>query len=512
MLAFFSGIVNFGIFPAVGARFFIHYIGLPEAWRLGAVAVPTFPLIMLGLLLTALYFVFAGGQVAVIVTDFAQGVFANVVFLVLAFYLLSIVRWGQVFEALGTAPANQSLVNPFHTSQVRDFNFWFFLIGVLIYVYGAMSWQGTQGYNSSARNAHEAKMGSMLSNWRNLPQNLFLLVAPVVAFTVLHHPDFAAQAASVNAVVGGAVSEAVGNQLRVPAALVTLLPHGLLGAFAAVMLAAFISTHDTYLHSWGSIFVQDVLIPLRGRPLDPARHMRALRWAMVGVAAFIFVFSLLFRQSEYIFLFFAITGAIFFGGSGAVLIGGLYWRRGTTPAAWTAMIAGSTVALGGIIAQQVWDGFPFNGQVMSAIAIGTASVLYVGVSLATSRVPFDLDRLLHRGRYVVASETHVVEAPSRSLRLLFIDEQFTRGDRAIYVVTYAWIVAWVLVFAAGTGYGLTHAVPDAVWVRFWRAYLWIQGAAAVAVVVWLRWVASPTFAACSVTWPRWSATRWTTAW
>ena len=90
----------------------------------------------------------------------------------------------------------------------------------------------------------------------------------------------------------------------------------------AVMLMATIGTHDTYLHSWGAIFIQDVVMPFRNKPFTPEQHLRALRLSILGVCIFIFFFSLIFQQSEYIFLFFAITGAIFTGGSGAVIIGG----------------------------------------------------------------------------------------------------------------------------------------------------------------------------------------------
>ena len=82
IVAFVSGIVNFGIFPAVGARFFIHFCGLPQTVSLLGWGVPTFPLTMLALLAISLWFVFAGGQVTVIVTDFIQGLFVNVVFVV----------------------------------------------------------------------------------------------------------------------------------------------------------------------------------------------------------------------------------------------------------------------------------------------------------------------------------------------------------------------------------------------------------------------------------------------
>ncbi len=396
LLAFLSGIINFGIFPAVGARFFIHFIGIPGTLHIGPLAVGSFPLVMAVLLLTSLFFVFSGGQVTVIITDFVQGIFVNIVFLAIVLFLLFTVSWDQIFTALGTAPQDASLINPFHTSQLRDFNFWYFLIGTIGVVYVVMSWQGTQGYNASAKSAHEAKMGAVLSNWRGLPHVMFMLIVPIVAYTVLHHPDFGVESARVAGLLAAADSETIANQLRVPAVLSLLLPTGLVGAFAAVMLTAFISTHDTYLHSWGSIFIQDVVMPFRKTPFSPEAHMRALRLSIAGVAVFIFVFSLLFRQSQYIFLFFAITGAIFAGGSGAVLIGGLYWKRGTTPAAWTAMITGSTIAVTGIVIHQLVDDFPINGQLFWGIAMGASTLVYISVSLLGPGGQFDLDRLLAR--------------------------------------------------------------------------------------------------------------------
>jgi SSS family solute:Na+ symporter len=508
LIAYLSGVINFGIFPAVTARFFIYYCGLPQTVPVFGLSVSTFALVMIVLLAIALFFVFLGGQVGIILTDFAQGVFVNVAFIVIVVYLFNVVDWGHVIQGLSMAPENASLINPFKTSQVEDFNLWYFLIGVVGVIYGAMSWQGTQAYNASARSAHEAKMGGVLSNWRGFPQGLFLLFVPIVAYTVMHHPDYSALAGSVNDVIGPAGNEAIQSQLRTPVLLTKILPHGLLGVFAAVMMAAFITTDDTYLHSWGSIFVQDVVMPFRKKPLSPTQHLRALRLSILGVAVFAFLFSLLFEQSEYIFLFFAITGAIFAGGSGAVIIGGLYWRRGTTPAAWSALIAGSSIAVGGILVHQLpkemfaaapaaasgaalagwrvlrWL-YGVNGQQYWAIAMGAASFLYVVVSLLGKRPACDFDRLFHRGAYDTAHETAVVEArPARGWRLLGMGKEFTRGDKAIYVASYVWTAVWLIVFFVGTSYNLHHDVDDAAWARFWKAYFYIQLAMSVFVMVW----------------------------
>ncbi len=485
LMAFLAGIINFGIFPAVGARFFINFVGLPQSFGVFGFEIATFPLLMIVLLSLALFFVFSGGQVAVIIADFIQGTFVNIVFVVITIYLLFLVDWSQILQALATAPENASLLNPFNTSQVEDFNFWFFLIGTIGVVYVVMSWQGPQAYNASARNAHEAKMGQVLTNYRDIPRILFVLLVPIIAYTILHHPDFAARASYVNDVLSNAESETLRNQLRVPVVLTAMLPIGLMGAFAAVMLAAFISTHDTYLHSWGSIFIQDVVMPFRKTPFTKEQHLRVLRLSIFGVAVFIFLFSLLFQQSQYIALFFAITGAIFAGGSGSVLIGGLYWRRGTTAAAWSAMCVGSGIAVLGIVIHQIVDDFFINGQMFWGIAMVASTATYILVSILGKRSEFDLDGLLHRDHNAIDSETSVAEsAPSRGLKMLGIGKEFTKGDKFVYLLTYTMIVGWTLVFVIGTVYNLTHDVSDTAWARFWQVYVYIQLAIAVAVVVW----------------------------
>jgi len=486
-LAFLSGIINFGIFPAVSARFFIYFCGLPKTIDLFGLPVSTFALIMIVILWIPLYFVFSGGQIAVMITDFLQGIFVNAVFIIIVIVLMLKVDWGQIFQALSLAPANASLVNPFHTGSTRDYNFWYFFIGMIGVIYNKLSWQGTQAYNASAKSAHEAKMGDVLANWRGIPQwGLFLVFVPIVAYTFLHGQDFAAAAASVRPVLDGLGTEAMRAQLTVPVALTKLLPVGLMGAFAAVMLAAAVGCNETYLHSWGSIFIQDVVMPIRKKPFAPAEHLKVLKLAILGVAVFSFFFSLLFQQSEKILLFFAITGAIFVGGSGAVIIGGLYWKRGTTAAAWAAMIVGAVLSVGGVVIHQIQPDFFINGQMFWGLAMAASSLVYVVVSLVGGRKrAFDMDRMLHRGKYLIREEYTVVDkAPVRGWKVLGMGREFTRSDKVIYVATYAWTASWVLVFVVGTVLNLTREVSTAAWLHFWKTYTMIFLGVSIFVFFW----------------------------
>lgn len=483
LLAFVSGVINLGIFPAVTARFFIYFCGLPDYFYILGVPVPVFATVMLVVIFIPIYFIFSGGQIAVMFTDFVQGVFVNIVFVLIVVALMSQVDWTQISEALAGAPKDASLINPFKSSNVEDFNFWYFFIGMIGLVYTKLSWQGNQAFNVSAKSAHEAKMADVLTNWRLIPQwGLFLVFVPVVAFTVYHHADFRPVVESLQPILNGADSETIRSQVKVPLVLSRLLPVGLMGAFAAIMLAAAIACHNSYLHSWGSIFIQDFIMPIRRKPFDPQTHMKYLKLSILGVGIFIFFFSMIFQQSEYIFLFMAITGSIFVGGSGAVIIGGLYWKRGTTAAAWTAMITGSVIAVGGIVVQQLVPDFPVNGQIFWGLAMAGSTLAYVVVSLSGKKKTFDMDRMLHRGAYAATGEA--ASEPLKGWKVLGMTKEFTRGDKLIYVATYLWTFLWVAVFIIGTIYSLTNDTSDSAWMRFWEIYIWIYLFVSVAVIIW----------------------------
>ena len=535
IIAFLCGIINFGIFPAVGAQFFISYCGFPDS----IFGIPTFPLMMIFLISIALYFVYTGGQIAVIIADFFQGVFLIVVLFIITIFLYNKVEWDQVSDSLKNTPVklaveevdklnneesfkilddeekgkkiaeikekyeNSSLINPFKTSRVEDFNLTYFLIGLIGMFYGTLSWQGHQAYNSSAKSAHEAKMAAVLGDIRWKPQGLFIFLVPVLTYVFMNHTDYTLVAESVNSSLNSLNSETLKSQMRAPIVLSEVLPVGLLGAFAALMLAAFISTHDTYLHSWASIFVQDVILPFRKKPFEKDDHIKALRYSIFGVAIFIFIFSLVFDQNQEIALYFAVTFAIFAGGVGAVIIGGLYWDRGTTEGAWAAMTIGATIAVTGTIVPQISDSWlsqesdliwlknlilklkEINGIKFYALSMGFSSFSYVLVSLFTFKERVNMDKLLNRGKYSIKNETKIIDEKVKPILKIFgIGKEFTIEDKIIYLVSFVWNIFFTLVFVFGTIYNLYNDVSDDSWMIYWKYQVYINIVFSFIIIIW----------------------------
>ncbi len=463
-----------------------------------------------------------GGQIAIMTTDFLQGQFMTIVMLLILAILFSQMSWSNVLEGLRAAPEGQSMINPFKQGSIPDFNLSFFLIAAFMSIYGFRAWQGSQGYSASAKSAHEAKMAGILGEFRGMITTLVLFLIPIFIFAYLHLPQYAEQAAQTQTILTDLGDAQLVEQMRVPVALGLVLPAGVMGLFAAVIVFAGISTDNTYLHSWGSIFIQDVVMPFRNRPLGARAHMWLLRASIIFVAVFAFFWSLYFPLNDYILMYFQLTGAIFLGGAGSVILGGMYWKHGSIGGAWAGMITGAVTAVTGILLRNliwpVWlpgwkaeyvdlellhtlpDDFPLNGVQMAFISALCAIFAYVLASLLSKSPPADMEKLLHRGKYAIRGEhpggepTLIPAAdplaikPARTWeQRLGIGPEFTRGDRAIYYFKLGWSLFFIIIFIGGTVAGLIYPIPDSIWESWWGFKVGVTIVVGVITVVWFLW-------------------------
>lgn len=530
MITWVCGVVNYGIFPAVSVRFFMFFCRLPEYYPLWGINWDVYAVLLTLAIGMGLFFATCGGQIAIMVTDFLQGVFCNICFIIFIFFIFKLgdwdvsggyVSWSQIESCLSDEPG-VSQINPFNAGKIKDFNYWYFLIGIVSAIYSRGAWQGSMGYAAAAKNPHESKMAGILGTWRGLAQGLMIMLFPLALIVIMRHQDFSELANVITDTLAQTKDPQLREQGLVPTGLSLIMPKGLLGLFVAVMFAAMLSTDDTYMHSWGSIFVQDVIMPFRKKAFSPRQHIWALRLSVAGVAVFAWLFSYFYRQTEYVYLFFAVTGAIV-SGAGAAIIGGLYWKKGSVIAAWVSYVTGALIATIGIVLQQVWNGsqikfgawlnetfqlgwsevtlakFPINGQFISLIGMAVCAALYIVISLVEhycfKRPDFNLDKMLHRGEYDTAKE-HVVnsEKVGSLAKRLGITKEFTLGDKILYASTITWTLGWFVVFIVYTAChflgghagenGFVSGVSREWWMGLWHFKVYLTLILGIGCTVW----------------------------
>lgn len=579
-LCWVSGVLNYGIFPLITSNFLIYYLGIPAQFMLWGMTIPTLPVVMACYLSLAVYVACSGGQITIMITDFLQGSFMMLVFVIIMIYLMCQFSWGDIMAGLeyGAKPG-ESMINPFGGSATEDFSIWFFLIGLFGAIYNARSWQGNSGYNAAAKTPHEAVVAGVIAGWRGMAQGMCVLLIPLIAFAVMHLPAFQEIAAPIQDEIASLGDKQLQTQMTVPLFLKNVLPVGLYGLFAAVILGCALSCDDTYTHAWGTILIQDVIGPIRNKPFDPKKHLLILRLSIIGVGLFGFFFSVLFPMTDYIMMFFALTGAIYLGGAGAVIIGGLYWKRGTTAAAWTALTVGTVLGFGGVVVQQCWkpfinafmdteylapisglaiicglifiillvvgallwqnhrkaasiniligvvigmigvvlwsnweslctwiqstpqvcdyllahkEKFPINGQWIYFWAMLAATLCYIVVSLLGPKHEFNMDKLLHRGKYAVGADLVKGDEVSEKVankfsfsKLVGITPEFSKFERLLFYCSFAWSMGWWGVFIIGTIYNLFMSVSNDVWSWFWWFYIWLSALLGIMCTVWI---------------------------
>ena len=498
ILASIAGLLNFGVIPVVGGKFMVHFLDLPQQVVIFSCQVPTY-LILMGVFLSlTTYITLAGGQITVMMADCIQGMFSQVFYVIISVALIVTLNWHEARAMLLDKPPGQSFVNPFDSFSVKDFNIWYVLMGIWGGLYTSIGWQNASGFNAAAASAHEARMGNILGSWRGFAQRTVMILLALSALTFLHQPT---GQALVQHRLDQIADPQTAEQMRVPIGLAAVLPIGIKGLFVSLVLMGILGGDGQALHSWGTIFFQDVILPLRKKPFSVRTHIILLRLSIIGVAVFAFLFGALFTQTEYLPMWFQITVTIFVGGAGACITGGLYWSRATTEGAWAGLITGSLLAIGGILVRQPssvdwfhslcaglgWTSnptalyiadhlgrqFPLNGTVISFYASLIAVAVFALVSLATGREPHNMDRLLHRGKYAIEPEAAgepIHPRPARSrfhpYSIVGIDEHFTRHDRWVALGILIWSLFWFVVFLVGTAWNLIHPWSADTWVSY----------------------------------------------
>ena len=340
----------------------------------------------------------------------------------------------------------------------------------------------------------------------NIPDALRAEAAAVAAGERAPSPELAA-IQGANALQAQKVRTLYG-QMMLPATLRQILPTGVIGLFALLMVMLLVSTDDSRIFNASSTWAQDVILPFMKKPPTSRQHIALLRWSSVAVAVFFFVVAVFFSQLDYINMFTQIMCAIWLGGGGTVMVFGLYSRFGNIVGAWCSIFFGCGFSLAGLILQRVWSAsvvpvlarhgwtegvfrffakvaeplnpyvdwsFGFNSgestleqaiQLFREKFFMNSTEIY-GISMVLSLIayclgswialkagwckPFNLDKLLHRGEYAdEAEKERMAKAASVKVslleRIVGIDGEYTRGDR---------IIAWsVFIYSIGYGFGV----------------------------------------------------------
>ena len=287
-------------------------------------------------------------------------------------------------------------------------------------------------------------------------------------------------------------TQALYRQQMMPVVLRNIFPVGILGLFCLLMIMLLISTDDSRIFNAAGCIVQDMVLPFFKGHVSSKLHLRLLRLTTLAVAVFFFIVAIFFSQMDYINMFVTIMCALWLGGAGPIMVGGLYTRFGNLTGAWCAIVFGSGTSLLGLFFQRnwtatiypwleqmewvepvsrfletvssplnpwvVWKMDPFRFPINSYEILGISMVLsissYVIGSLLTYK-PYNLDKLLHRGAYQDEESEKMVPVKLNWKniwgKLIGITSEYTRGDRIIawsvflYAIVYRFVIGFLAI-------------------------------------------------------------------
>lgn len=195
------------IMPAIAARFFIYYLGLPTTFHVFGLAVPTFMVVVVICLSLSISLICMGGNMMGIITDAVQGMLCFPLIAIFVVFILSHFSWSQqIVPVMMDRGPGESFLNPYDLSNLRDFNLFMVVLGVFASIFHRASWIGA-GTSSCAKSPHEQKMASLLGAWRGSVVSIFYVLIAITIISLMNHCDFAPRAKAVRDNISSRISE-----------------------------------------------------------------------------------------------------------------------------------------------------------------------------------------------------------------------------------------------------------------------------------------------------------------
>lgn len=324
-----GGILNMGLFIKVAAMFITALTGMTDESMLLAV--------MVALVVLVLLYTMLGGMVADLVTDYAQFVVMALAMIPATLLAVRHVGWdgmvAAVLQVRGVQGVDPLAEGTFGTEYVV----WMAFTGMV----SCAIWPTAV---ARALSAESPGVVRRLYMWSSLGFLVRFLIPYLWGICALAY--VAADPVLTAAFLPADGGDGVSNLYAVPVFLGRVLPAGLLGVLLAGMLAAEMSTHDSYLLSWSSVLTQDVVAPLTGDRMSPRARIRLTRVFMALIAVYLIYWGMVYRGRDDIWDYMAVSGAIYFTGAFALLALGLYWKRASSGGALLALACGGTALLG----------------------------------------------------------------------------------------------------------------------------------------------------------------------
>ena len=348
-----SGVLNMGLFLKAGALFLVSVTGFTEPEWLQQFMVDAFDyhepvglkLIMTGLLLLVLFYTVLGGMISVVITDLIQFVILGTGMVIVTLFVageIGIDGFSEVVTVQNGYFDPTSTDNPSTVKSDDGIGPVTLTAQFVVLVVALMLWPTGASRTLAVKTPEIARKLYLCSTIPFLARRSLPVLWGIGAFAFFHsHPELNSQfQAAIQA--GGDVN----TQAAMPLFLAKIIPSGLLGLVTAGMVAAFMSTHDSYLLCWSGVITQDVVAPLMKKELTNRQRILITRVAIIATGIMLLIWGLWYEVSSDLWQYMAVTGTVYLAGVFPVVVGGLYWSRSSSAGAYIALLGGLTGILG----------------------------------------------------------------------------------------------------------------------------------------------------------------------